>query len=362
MSFQKIINSVPEFYKPFLPEVFHKAIPPEPFSDCQNCPMVAGSLDEMGCDTGKPFSPHTKCCTFIPRLPNYLVGAILSDKEPSMEEGKNRIIERIRSGKGIFPNGVYPTSEYNRLYQEKCRTDFGRNDKLLCPFFMEGDLNCSIWKYREAICALWFCKHLAGKKGTEFWNSVIGYMKFLQEWLLNIAAGRCGLNPVDPYGEGTYREFREANGEGTEKSNYADIWKHWEGHEIEYYIKCFEVVSNLDKVEIENILRHGEILAKRIENFADDIGNIPEFMIINKDLLHEDHYGNYIIEISSQIEILQKSVIWSFLLPKSILDSFDGTASTSFIIKKLVGSDGYRIEPEILIALYNQGILQEVRI
>jgi len=354
-----IINSVPEFYRRFLPEVFYKTVPPEPFSNCLDCQMVAKSRDEISSDTGRPFSPDTKCCTFIPRLPNYLAGAILSDNDPAMEEGKRRIIERIRSRKGVFPNGVYPTSEYNRQYQEKCRTDFGRNKQLLCPYFVNGDYNCSIWKYREAICALWFCKHLAGKKGTEFWNSVIGYMKFLQEWLLNIAAGRCELDPVDPYDEGTYPGFRESPGNGAEASSYADTWKQWEGNEIEYYIQCYEVVSNLDQGEIESILSHGEILAKRIENLAADMINIPETLAVNKNLLHDDQAGNYIVEISSHIEILQKSVIWSFSLPKSVLDSFDGTTKTSRITEKLIESDGTKIEQEILIALYNQGILQD---
>lgn len=361
MPFQKIINSVPEFYHPFLPGVFHKVIPPEPFSDCLNCPMVARSIDETGYDNGRPFSPHTKCCTFIPRLPNYLAGAILSDTDPLMEEGKKRVIERINSGKGIIPNGVYPTNEYNMLYQEKSRTDFGRNEKLLCPFFKQGDLNCTIWKYREAICALWFCKHIAGQKGTIFWNSVIGYMKFMQEWLLNIAAGRCGLDPADPYGEGTYRSFRESDGKGNKGSSYTDIWKHWEGNEIEYYIQCYEIVSGLDQKEIENILHHGEILAKRIETLADDIVNIPDIMTVNKDLLTDDHDGNYIIEISNNIEILQRSIVWTFRLPKKIPDSFDGTTKTTTIIKKLEESEGFKIEPEILIALYNQGILMDER-
>ena len=359
MPFKKIKDSVPSFYHSFLPEVFQREIPPEPFTDCLNCPMTARTREDLSHDMSKPFAPDTKCCTFNPRLPNYIVGAILSDNDPAMEEGKQRIIERIRLKEGIFPNGVFPTSKYNRLYLEKSSTEFGRNRQLLCPYFIEDRLNCTVWKYREAICALWFCKYLAGRRGAEFWNSVIDYMKFLQESLLNLSAYRCGLQPVDPYGEGRYKAFRELSVAGDAEEQYAEIWKEWKGHEAEYYMRCHQIVSGLEQEHIQGILQKGESLAMRIETIASDIIKVPEFLVLDKESVRDDQAGFYVVEIKNYIEILQKSVIWSFRLPKYILDSFDGKLRTSEVTQHILELHKVSIEPEILIALYSHGILTE---
>lgn len=359
MAFKKIIDSVPEFYHPFLPHVFQMAIPPEPFTSCMNCQMIAESRDEMSFGNGKPFAPDTKCCTFTPRLPNYMAGAILSDNDPEIQEGKKRIAGRIRSDKGILPNGVYPTAEYNKLYQAKSSTGFGRSIELLCPYFVNGRFNCSIWKFREATCALWFCKHIGGKKGTEFWQSVMDYLKFLQESLMNIAAFKCGLHPVDIYGEGTYPGYSESSEYLDNARNITDIWKKWKGREAEYYIKCYEIVCNLDVREIQNISDHGCELAKRIENLAAGMVTVPEFLSVSRDLIRDDQTGHYVVEITSYFEILQKSIIWSFRLPKFILDPFNGITKTSGIVQLILELHGVRVEPEILIALYRQGILKD---
>ncbi len=359
MPLRKIKDSVPPFYHPFLPEVFQVVIPPEPFSDCLNCPMIAQSREDLSQDLSKPFAPDTKCCTFNPRIPNYMVGAILSDQDPAMEEGKNRIIERIRLREGIFPNGVFPTRKYNQLYLEKSSTEFGRNRQLMCPYFKEGRLNCTVWKYREAICALWFCKHLAGRRGTEFWNSVIEYMKYLQESLLNVGAYRCGLQPVDPYGEGLYQEFRELHVTEEADKQYAEVWGEWKGHEAEYYIRCFEIVSNLEHSYIQGILQKGESLAERIEIIASDMIKVPEFLLLDKESVMEDQTGVYVVEIKNYIEILQKSIIWSFRLPTYILDSFDGNLSTSEVTEHILKLHKVSVEADILIALYRHGILKE---
>jgi hypothetical protein len=94
-----------------LPEFFNKEVPPEQFSDCADCPMICSSHDKTGEDVSRPFSPETKCCTFHPRLPAYLVGAVLTDDDPELDAGKQKMIEKIASQRGIFPHGVYPTKK-----------------------------------------------------------------------------------------------------------------------------------------------------------------------------------------------------------------------------------------------------------
>ena len=38
------------------------------------------------------FEPSTKCCTFLPELPNFLVGAMLADTDPAAAEGRASVI------------------------------------------------------------------------------------------------------------------------------------------------------------------------------------------------------------------------------------------------------------------------------
>jgi hypothetical protein len=357
MALRKIIDFIPDFYKPFLPEVFRTEIPPEPFSDCHNCPMTSTTREEMVNDMSKPFAPDTKCCTFTPRLPSYMAGAILSDSDPAIEEGRRRLTERIMSGRGIYPNGVYPTPEYSRLYIERAPRDFGRNRELLCPYFTEGEYNCTIWKYREAICALWFCKHLAGTAGREFWKAVIDYMKYMQESLINVSAWMCGLEPVDPYGEGGRPGYTEPADEKEAGEKYSELWKEWAGHETEYYMKCYQIVAGLEDEYIRKIQMKAVPLALRIDSIAHDIVEIPDYLTLARKAVDDGGDGFYRVEIRNFIEILQKWIIWSFRLPKDMLDLFDGMRTTTDVVQEILESRKTRIEPEILIALYRHGVL-----
>lgn len=334
-------------------------IPPEPFSDCLNCPMVASAGEDPVSDLSKPFSPHTRCCTFTPRIPNYMAGAILSDSDPALEEGRQRLLERIRSGKGVYPNGVYPTPEYTRYYIEKSPMEFGRSRELLCPYFREGRYSCTIWKYREAICALWFCKHLAGRAGREFWNAVIDYIKYIQESLINVSAYFCGLNPVDPYGEGGRPSYNVAADAADVVEKYADLWKEWAGKETGYYIRCHEVVETLGEEEIRKIRMKAVPLAMKIESLANEIGQIPEFLRLAENRVSDEGDAYYRVEIRSFLEILQKWIIWSFRLPRDILELFDGKKETAAVLQQSLDLYRIRIEPEILVALYRHGVLTE---
>ncbi len=359
MAFRKIIESLPSFYLPLLPGVFQKEIPPEPFSDCLNCPMITKEGVEPGKDLNRPFSPYTKCCTFIPRLPNYMAGAILSDPDPQMNEGRKRLAAKIASGAGVYPNGVYPTPAWHRYYIENGPLEFGRNREMLCPYFTEGKYNCTIWKYRESICALWFCKHLAGIRGRKFWNAVIGYMKFMQDSLINVSAHLCGLQAIDPYNEGERPRYEEPVNSEEAVRRYADLWNDWKGREEQYYIRCFEIVSSLEEKYIKAIQDKGEPLAGEIGRLADDIIKVPELLKFNNVSPGDEDDSTYRIELENYIEILQKAIVWSFRMPRSIMDLFDGTRKTSDIVKEALKNQKIRIEPEILIALYSHGILTE---
>jgi hypothetical protein len=167
MGFKQIREYVPPFYHRFLPPFFEKEIPAEVFASCGNCPMTASAREEMDLEISRPFSPESKCCTFVPRIPNYFAGAILTD--PDTVFGSELLRNRIRGKRGVFPQGIYPDKKYRLLYEYGRKNGFGKSSLLRCPYYVLGELNCSLWKYRESICATWFCKYLGGEAGRAFW-------------------------------------------------------------------------------------------------------------------------------------------------------------------------------------------------
>ena len=347
MPFRKIADTIPEFYHSILPPFFQQQIPPEPFSDCFNCPMIAEKGEDSGLDLSRPFAHETKCCTFTPRIPNYMVGGILSDPDPSLIEGKQRIVKKIQSGEGILPSGVYPTKEYNDYFIDKSALGFGRSTSLLCPYFIQDKHSCTIWKYREVICAFWYCKHIAAKRGSDFWNSMVDYLKFIQDSFIGIAAKECGL-------------YLHNQDEPVETLNrYNEIWGNWLGQEEEYYKKCFEIVRNLPATQTKEIFATAQGFEKIVEHRYNDFVYLPEFLIANNSSLRQSKEDNYQIELSSYIKSTDKSIAWSFQIPRFAIDYFDGQTQTKEVIRMVDEKHFINLELEILIALYRHDILLE---
>jgi hypothetical protein len=309
--------------------------------------MVAEEGEGPGDDLARPFSRETKCCTFTPRIPNYMAGGILSDMDPSQMEGRRRLKEKIRSGEGILPNGIYPSRAYNDHFSRRRTKDFGRSKELLCPYFVPGPYNCSIWKYREAICSFWYCKHLAAGCGARFWDSMIDYFKSVQEALAQIAAKSAGLSLVDPF------PGKPANHDPVK------IWGEWIGREEEYYIRCFEIVRDLTGAEAKEMLYRVPDPLKALEQNYEEFLYIPRYLRANRKLIQRNKEGFYQIEVNSYIQTTGSTVTWTFQMPAFAIDYFNGSTDTEDVVRLIQEGHSTTLEPEILIALYRHDILLE---
>ncbi len=356
MAFRNLSDFIPEFYYFLLPEVFFSEIPPEPFSNCANCPMTAKAETDENDSLSTLFLPETKCCTYTPRLPNYHVGAILLDNSPEIREGKKRILEKIKLREGIFPNGVYPTVEYNRIYNENKQTDFGKKRNLLCPFFQEGKFNCTVWKYRESVCSFWFCKHLAGDSGYKMWQSVRNYMNLLQEILILNAARTNGAEIIDPYGESeNFTDFKTLSYNNSDW--YSNIWGKWEGKEEQFFIACFHWFSELSATQVKKLRLQNCELEQNLKQSILETTEIPEFLIADFSRISETSEYMYSIEISNYIKNINKSVVWNFQLPRFFIDAFDGKTTTPKILQTMKEKYELTVENEIVISLLHHRIL-----
>src|SRR6266702_2052856 len=128
-------DALPALYRSMLGAPFDREVPLESKATCDNCAMLEGAAGEHARPVdGIPrfFRPDTKCCTFHPRLPNYLVGAVLSDETPGGAEGRRRVAARVASRVGVTPAWLHPPRTFSLLY-DNARHAFGRAQGLRCP-------------------------------------------------------------------------------------------------------------------------------------------------------------------------------------------------------------------------------------
>lgn len=359
MAFKPIKDYLPELYFQFLPEIFSKEIPAEIFTDCQNCHMLCNSRSDLGSEASRPFAPDTKCCTFIPQFSNYLAGAVFADNDPSLDEGRKKLRETIKSRKGIFPHGIYPTKKYSILYELGKAEGFGKSLTLKCPYFLEGKFNCGLWKYREAVCATWFCKHLAQQSGHLFWNSVTKCLKYIEECLIAYILKKEKLPVIHPYGENKNISYEDLDELPLKNDEYSYRWGIWEGKEEEFYIRSYQYFISLTNEDFLNLMGiNFQILLDEVQEKYDALMEIPEIMLADPShVLPEIKNGTYRIELKTWIERNDSYITHAIDFPSVVIDTFDGELSTTKVLEIIEKNYGIIVGKDILIALYQHGIL-----
>jgi hypothetical protein len=157
--------------------------------DCANCNMTP-AVSGAGPDKLWAFNPKTRCCTFNPILPNYLAGQALLRGGQSEAVVKARLTSRV----GVTPMGIIPPKSWITLYQRVRRREYGRSERLLCPYWVGGEFACGVWKDRNHVCRTWFCRHDHGAAGREAWKTVKGTLS-VAEQLLAVFCVREGRAP-----------------------------------------------------------------------------------------------------------------------------------------------------------------------
>ena len=189
------------------------------------------------------FSKKTKCCTFKPIVPNYLVGGIIQDDTQNQTLGTY-----IDNNTNIFPLGYFPTSDDLHYYETKVLPDkFGIDDSYSCDFYMDG--NCGIWKYRNAICSTYFCHYFKGFTGKLFWDDVRDFIQFVEDSVSQYCCYELGI-PVDYIKNNTTNFFinvRKAKWVLATKSTLSDddIWGEWLHKKRQFFIECHALASQL---------------------------------------------------------------------------------------------------------------------
>ena len=235
-------------------------IPEELEATCAMCPMTSVPFRQGG------FKVSTKCCTYWPSLPNFSVGSILADNE-SANHGRHSVRERIRFRVGVSPLGIAPPQVYLELYRLGARTSFGKSEALSCPYFTEG--SCGIWKYRQAVCATWYCRHNRGMVGQTFWNAAQAFLEIAERsvalWAVRqLGIGTDVLASLKSRSTLHSQELSTADLDGrVDSERYKRTWGRWDGREEELYLETSKLVRQLSWHEIVQL--GGAELAAHIE-------------------------------------------------------------------------------------------------
>lgn len=168
-----------------LPGPFYRLVPElgavdfgeEPHATCASCAMAP----RPGVLEGETvFSAPARCCTYHPRLVNFLAGRAL--RRGGI--GAARVSARIRQRDGVRARGIDPTTAWEARWDDKGSDAFGRDEALTCPFWVEGTpLKCAIYEDRNSVCRTWHCKLKGGARGHAAWMGLAAILSRVEREL-----------------------------------------------------------------------------------------------------------------------------------------------------------------------------------
>ena len=219
-----------------------EGVPLEQAATCASCAMATEPpRDDDHEQERTVFDPLMKCCSFLPRVPNYLVGQLLADESPEVAVGRAAMLRRIDDGVGVTPMGVGRSRAYNALYSG---ATFGRAIALRCPY-QTDEGRCGMWRHREATCSTWYCKHEHGHPGRRFWSALQSFMWFIEHQLARDCAAALGyhddaLAAIGVPGKDQPSEQRsiEDLDVTAHPAFYHALWGAWDERQEEYYRAC----------------------------------------------------------------------------------------------------------------------------
>ncbi len=245
------IESLPLLYQRWVEALFPEGIPRERTATCLDCAMCG---DEAACHDAAHahFDPSLKCCTYFPALPNYLVGRAMDAESAGAAMLRAFIAARDPNRAEVTLLGVAPNYKFRTLYHAESPRFFGHDRDLLCPYAInadgpEGPL-CGIWQHRNSVCSTYFCKHVRGETGRQFWLSLRNLLKGVESSL----SWWCVTELIPEIEDAIHCSERpQENGFGMTLADNA--WRYWPGTAAEFYRACAERVEALEWAEVRAI-------------------------------------------------------------------------------------------------------------
>ena len=308
---------------------------------------------------GRFFRADTKCCTFHPRLPNYLLGAMLASDEPSLAEGRRRVVARIASRVGVTPAWLHPPRTFTLLY-DGGRGTFGRAQGLRCPFYEAEAGGCTIWAHRDAVCSTYFCKYVSGADGRQFWTSVKELVSLVEIQLARAALLELAPELLDrePRTRPTAAPLGPEDIDGTPPppEEYVAAWGAWAGREEELYLACHAYVRSLSAQDLDALLGLDGRIARRAvrrDLAAARAMTVPDVLRLNPD-------ATVAWLRDGSVALASYSEYEAVALPGPayrLLTRFTGETPVATVRATLRAEEHADLSDEVLLELYRQRVL-----
>jgi hypothetical protein len=351
-----IRDELPAVYARLLPEFFDSESVVETKATCNDCAMCAPKGTPASASS-QFFRPDTKCCTYTPRLANFLVGAVLADETPEAAEGRRRVQARIAGRVVATPRWLAPSAKYSVVHDAARRASFGRSTTLLCPYYQPDGGLCTIWRHRDSACLTFFCKYVAGADGLAYWRALSSYLGKLETafaaWSLKKVAPEL-TEPTLKWNQITPWELEDRP---PPEEEYAGWWGKWLGREEELYRACFEEVRALGTEEARAIVE-GEEHKKRLHVVSDchrevNAPTLPERLARNPELdVYEGADGARVV---NSYWIWEPTVVPAVLY--DLVGEFSARETVSEVKRRIHGERGIELPDELVLQLYQLRIL-----
>lgn len=346
-------QSLPQIYRDLLPPFFDAEAPRETKATCDSCAMCPPA-DRPPSPGVVYFRPDAKCCTFQPRLPNYLVGSILRDSAPDMAEGKRRIGAQIEGRIGVTPQWLAPSRKYSLLLEASRESSFGRSTALRCRYYEEAGGLCTVWRHREANCSTFFCKYVAGADGQTFWRDVDRYLRRVEARLSRYAVTTLDPGLEEPPLKSRQLTLEELEDRSPDAAAYGSIWGTWEGREEELYLACHDLIAGLSRDDFDRIVeaRPPELLALEESRQRLQVPTLPERVTLNPEGSPKPLSEGVLITTYSRYEPIQ-------LTPAlhEVLQEFGPGETVAEVRARLLRDQEIDIPESMLIELYQLRVI-----
>jgi hypothetical protein len=225
---------LPPRYSDWITNLLGGTLPEEQVATCDRCVMQTSDVPEA-----YRFRADAKCCTYVPALPNFLVGAALRDLPPG--PARVSLERRLAEPAVCTPHGLDVGEDERRRYHAIVSAEtFGRDPGLRCPHYLaESGGQCGIWRHRNGVCATWFCKHERGATSQRFWQALEGLLTLVERELSHWCACQLLYHTEPPGPPGGDDELPE--------------WAAWLPHLDDYYRRCAALVDELEWPEVQAI-------------------------------------------------------------------------------------------------------------
>jgi hypothetical protein len=352
---------LPPLYARWMAELLPAPIPAETEATCQKCAMCGERGDSSSVAF---FNPATKCCTYVPMLPNFLVGCILDDTDPAAAAGRTTVERRIEDRVGVTPLGLQAPPVHTVLYGIGGAAAFGRSRTLRCPHYREeAGGACGIWRHRNGVCSTWFCKHVRGSTGQRFWQALDQLLATVERELARWCLVRLDVEPAVlarllPRGTDRVLRTNPLDGDSLDgridQRAFAQLWGGWHGREREFYRVAGRAVADL---RWEDVLRLGggsvaalaRVVASAHGALLDDA--IPERLVVGRLQILASGRHHVRVAAYSGLDPLD--------LPRRLVDvlpAFDGRR-TEQVLRAIRAQQCLNVERGLVRRLVDFGIL-----